>query len=164
MVRKETYLTREGRVSLEEELDHLRSVRRREVAARIHRASSTGGTVDNAEYDEAKNEQAFVEGRISDLERILYSAVVAEGGERSEEGVEFGASVTVTTDKGEKRHYKVVGSPEAAPLQGKISVESPVGRALMGHKVGDRVEVETPSGVVTLPIAKIAQPSLREHA
>ena len=155
MAQREKFLTRGGRKDLEEELESLRTGRRKEVAARIHKASETGGAVDNAEYEEAKNEQAFVEGRISDLENILSNAVVAARGGRSAGVVEFGSSVTVATGEGRKKLYKVVGSAEAAPLQGKISVESPVGRALLDHKVGDTVEVETPSGVVNLTITKI---------
>ena len=166
MAKAETHLTPEGWKSLEGELRHLSSVRRSEVAARIHMASESGGTVDNAEYEEAKNEQAFVEGRISDLEKILSSAVVAghdgpknghDGPKKKKKGrtVAFGSSVTVTTDKGAKRLYKVVGSAETAPLEGKISESSPVGLALMGHKVGDEVDVETPSGVVKLTIKKV---------
>ena len=153
MVRKEVFLTKEGRQGLEEELGRLVSVRRREVAARIHKANETGGTVDNAEYDEAKNEQAFLEGRISDLDNILSNAVVAppeKGG-----GVQLGSTVTVTAENGSKRDYRVVGSAEAAPLEGKISHESPVGMALMDHKVGDRVEAKTPAGAVKLKITKI---------
>ena len=159
MVRTETHLTPEGREALEGELEHLISVRRREVAARIHKASETGGTVDNAEYEEAKNEQALVEGRITELEQILFDAVVTvDAGRKKRKGgaVEFGSSVTVTTDKGAKRLYKVVGSAETAPLEGKISESSPVGRALMGHKKGDKVDVETPSGVVKLTITKVS--------
>ena len=152
---QDTYLTLEGQQNLEKELDHLVSVRRKEVALRIHKASESGGTVDNAEYEDAKNEQAFVEGRISDIENILSNAVVATGSGRNKGAVEFGSSVTLVTDEGSKKNYKVVGSAEAAPLQGKISIESPVGRALLGHKVGDKIDVETPSGVVKLTIVKI---------
>ena len=158
MARQETHLTPEGRKALGDELEHLSSVRRREVAARIHSATEAGGAVDNAEYDEAKNEQALMEGRIADLEDILSRAVVAEEGKKKKKrggAVEFGSSVTVTTDKGAKTSYKVVGSPEAAPLEGKISESSPIGRALMGHKEGDEVDVETPSGVVKLTIHKV---------
>ena len=153
MVRKEVFLTEQGRQGLEEELGHLVSVRRREVAGRIHKASETGGTVDNAEYDEAKNEQAFLEGRISDLENILSNAVVApaeKGG-----GVQLGSRVTVTAEDGSKRDYTVVGSAEAAPLEGKISLESPVGMALMDRDVGDAVEAKTPAGTVKLKITNI---------
>ena len=155
MVRKETYLTPEGLKSLQEELDHLQSVRRSEVAARIHKANETGGTVDNAEYDEAKNEQAFVEGRIRELENLLSNAVVAPDAEDAGQGVGFGSSVTVVADNGRKRSYTVVGSAEASPLEGKISNESPVGKALLGRKVGDEVKVETPAGPMKLTIRKI---------
>ena len=155
MVTRRTYLTPEGRRSLAEELNHLMTVRRREVAARINRANEAGGTVDNAEYEEAKNEQAFVEGRISELERTLSNAVVEETRDRDDGVIKFGSSVTVTTDKGQKRSYTVVGSAEAAPLEGKISLESPVGRSLMGRKVGDEVDIETPAGVISLKIQKI---------
>ena len=158
MAREVTHLTPEGREALDSELETLMSVRRREVVDRIHNASEAGGTADNAEYDEAKSEQAFIEGRISDLEEILSRAVVAKTTKKKKKGavIEFGSSVTVTPDKGAKRLYKVVGSAEAAPLEGKISESSPVGRALMGHKVGDEVEVETPAGVVKLTVTKIS--------
>lgn len=155
MIRKATYLTPEGLKSLQEELDHLQRVRRSEVAARIHKANETGGTVDNAEYDEAKNEQAFVEGRIRELENLLSNAVVAPDVEDAGQGVGFGSSVTVVTDGGRKRSYTVVGSAEASPLEGKISNESPVGKALLGRKVGDEVKVETPAGLMRLTIQKI---------
>ena len=155
MAKRKVLLTNEGRKSLDEELEYLTSVRRREVAERIHKASESGGTVDNAEYEDAKNQQAFAEGRISELENILANAVVESGVDRSGTAVEFGSSVTVQANGGAKRLYRVVGSAEAAPLEGKISVESPVGQALIGHEVGDKVDVETPSGVVTLTIVKI---------
>ena len=157
MAQKTSYLTPEGQQNLTQEHDQLTTVRRREVAARIQKASENGGTVDNAEYDEAKNEQAFVEGRISELENILSSSVVASKPRRKTNGVvEFGSSVTVASEEGGKKLYKVVGSAEAAPLEGKISVESPVGRALMGHKKGDKVDVETPAGLVNLTIVKVS--------
>ena len=154
MARRQTYLTPEGRRNLEEELDLLKNVRRREMAARIHRASETGGTVDNAEYDEAKNQQAFVEGRISDLENIL-SNVLDAPVEDGNGAVKFGSTVTVTVEKGTRRLYTVVGSAETNPLKGRISMESPVGRALLGRKVGDKVDVQTPSGTVQLTILKV---------
>lgn len=153
-----TRLTPEGRETLESELKTLVSVQRREVADRINSASEAGGTVDNAEYEEAINERAFVEGRISDLKQILSQSVVTETKKRRKKGavIEFGSSVTVSPDKGAKRLYKVVGSAEAAPLEGKISESSPVGRPMMGHKVGDEVKVETPAGVVKLTVTKIS--------
>ena len=155
MARREIYLTPEGQQNLQKELEHLKTVRRLEVARRIQKASEAGGTVDNAEYDGAKNEQAFVEGRISDLEIILSNAVVPTAAVKAGGAIGFGSSVTVVTDAGTKKHYRVVGSVEAAPLEGKISIESPVGRALVGHKAGDEVDVQTPSGVVKLTIAKV---------
>ncbi len=157
MAAREIHLTPEGLEQLQGELDHLRSVRRKEVARRIHDASETGGTVDNAEYDEAKNEQAFVEGRVRELESLLSNAVAVTSGEKrkTRKSVEFGSSITVRTTTGEKV-YRLVGSAEAAPLEGKISNESPVGSALIGHKVGDTVEVKTPSGVMELTITRVS--------
>jgi transcription elongation factor GreA len=156
MISREVYLTLEGHKQLQSELDHLRNVRRKEVAGRIHAASETGGTVDNAEYDEAKNEQASTEGRVRELENLLSNAVAPSSGrKKAKSSVEFGSSISVSTATGDKRVYKLVGSAEAAPLEGKISNESPVGRALVGHKVGDIVEVLTPAGVMELTITKI---------
>ena len=155
MARKETYLTPEGLKQLQDKLGHLKSVRRQEVAGRIHKASETGGTVDNAEYDEAKNEQAFIEGGIRELEETLAKAVVPAVSTKGAGVVEFGSSVTVVTADGSKRRYRLVGSAEAAPLDGKISNESPVGQAILGRKVGDEVEVDTPSGGMKLTIKQI---------
>ena len=155
MVNRETYLTEEGLARLNEELEHLKSVRRPEVAGRIHTASEDVGTADDAEYEEAKSEQSFVEGRIQDLENILANAVAAPKRKRGSKVVEFGASVTVHTADGKKRRYQLVGSAETAPLEGKISDESPVGKALLGKTIGDEVEVETPAGVMKLTIDAI---------
>ncbi len=155
MTQRQQFLTPEGRDRLSAELDHLRTVRRPDVAARIHLATEGGGTVDNAEYEEVKNEQAFVEGRIRDLEDVLSNAVVAERSPDVEDIVQFGSSVTVKPDRGEQRHYLLVGSAEAKPLEGKISNESPVGQALLDRHVGDIVEVTTPAGVQKLKIVKI---------
>ena len=156
MPRNKSYLTKWGLRTLQNELEQLKRVRRPEVADRIHKASETGGTVDNAEYDEAKNEQAFTEGRVRELENLLSNAVAPSSGrKKAKASVAFGSSIAVSTATGDKRVYKLVGSAEAAPLQGKISNESPVGRALVGHKVGDTVEVETPAGVMELTITKI---------
>ena len=155
MSQKVTYLTSEGRQKLETELNHLKTVRRKEVALRINRASETGGTVDNAEYDEAKNEQAFVEGRIFHLENILSNAVVPPPQKRKKGSVQLGSSVAVVSDGGAEKYYTVVGTAEAAPLEGKISIESPVGQAILGRKVGDKVDVKTPSGIVKLTISKV---------
>ena len=156
MAQKVTALTAEGHKDLQDELHTLKTVRRKEVAGRIRKASETGGTVDNAEYDEAKNEQAFVEGRIAELENLLSNAVVADtqGGKKGV--VQLGSSVTVESASAGKTEYRLVGSAEAAPLEGKISVESPVGSAILGHKKGQTVEVETPSGVVKVKITRVS--------
>ncbi len=144
MLRKETFLTPQGLKQLQEELDNLMGVRRTEVAERIREASENGGNVDNAEYDEAKRQQAFVEGRIRELESILANAVVAAHDKKGGI-VDIGSSVTVQNANGRKQSYKLVGTVEASPVEGKISNESPVGQALLGHKVGDEVEFETPA-------------------
>ncbi|MBM3932755.1 MAG: transcription elongation factor GreA [SAR202 cluster bacterium] len=155
MAKRETYLTLEGKQNLEQELENLKSVRRREVAERIRTAHEGGGNVDNAEYEDAKNEQAFVEGRIADLEEILSNAVVVASEDGGGNVVKFGSSVVVSGQDGSKRTYTLVGSAEAVPLEGKISLDSPVGQALLGRKVGDTVEVRTPKGVNKLKITKV---------
>ena len=155
MTQRQQFLTPEGRDQLQEELHQLRTVRRPDVAARIHLATEGGGTVDNAEYEEVKNEQAFVEGRIRDLEQLLNNAIVAERVPESEGQVQFGSAVTVKTERGQNRSYQLVGSAEARPLEGKISNESPVGQALLDRRVGDVIEVSTPSGVQKLTIVAV---------
>ena len=155
MAQKVTTLTAEGHKHLQDELNVLKTVRRREVAVRIRKASETGGTVDNAEYNEAKNEQAFVQGRIGDLDNILSNAVVATAEGVKKGSVHLGTSVTVVNEEGKKTEYMLVGSAEAAPFDGRISVESPVGRAILGRKKGDSVKVKTPSGAVKLKITQV---------
>ncbi len=155
MTQRQQFLTPEGRDRLQEELHELRTVRRPDVASRIHQATEGGGTVDNAEYEEVKNEQAFVEGRIRDLEQLLHNAIIAERSPESEDQVQFGSAVTVKTENGQNRSYQLVGSAEASPLEGKISNESPVGQALLDRRVGDVIEVTTPSGVQKLTIISI---------
>ncbi|MSQ11522.1 MAG: transcription elongation factor GreA [Dehalococcoidia bacterium] len=153
--RKVQYLTQEGYAKLQEELDHLRTVRRREVAEQLKLAAEVGGTVDNAEYDDAKREQARVEGRVQDLEQLLQSVeIISERGHKKG-GVQMGARVTVRDAKGAKSQYLMVGSAEAEPLKGKISNTSPVGMALMGKKTGDEVSVQTPTGVLKLKIVAV---------
>jgi transcription elongation factor GreA len=149
------YLTQAGYKSLQEELSQLRNVRRPDIAKRIHSASETGGTADNAEYEEAKEEQAFIEGRIQELERLLSQSVAAPKRSGKSETVVFGTTVTVVAASGKKQKYTMVGSAEAAPLEGKISIESPVGQALMGRKIGDEVEVKAPAGITKLTISQI---------
>lgn len=141
------YLTAEGLRKLEEDLDHLRRVKRVEVANRIHAALDEGGELrENAEYEAAKNEQAFVEGRILQLETMLSEAIIIQ--EKGPKGVvRLGSTVEISDeDSGDKEKYQIVGAVEADPKHGRISNESPFGRALLGKKKGDRVKVTTPEG------------------
>ncbi|HEX9016184.1 MAG TPA: transcription elongation factor GreA [Chloroflexota bacterium] len=155
VVEKSVYLTREGLAKLDEELHHLRTVRRHEVAERIRKAKEFTNTVDNAEYDDAKNEQAFVEGRIQALERLLANAIVVEDSAPSGY-VRIGSHVTVVDGEGEESVYAIVGSAEADPKAGKVSNESPIGRSLIGHMVGDKVSVIAPGGSFDLTIKVIS--------
>ena len=155
MTQRQRFITPDGRDQLQKKLDELRTVRRPDVAARIHLATEGGGTVDNAEYEEVKNEQAFVEGRIQDLEDILSKSTVAERNLEATDQVQFGSSITIRTEDGRERHYQLVGSAEAKPLEGKISNESPVGHALLDRRAGDVVEVTTPAGIQKLTIVEI---------
>ncbi len=155
MVEQE-YLTPEGLKKLEEELEYLRTVRRAEVAERLHNAMAEGEVEENPEYEDAKNEQAFVEGRILELEAILANAVVIENKGPANE-VRLGSRVTIVDlETGDKEQYLIVGSAEADPLNGRISHESPVGRALLGHKVNDVVTVQAPQGVMKFKITHIS--------
>jgi len=155
MVEQE-YLTPEGLKKLEEELEYLKTVRRAEVAERLHNAMAEGEVEENPEYEDAKNEQAFVEGRILELEAILANAVVIENKGPANE-VRLGSRVTIVDlETGDKEQYLIVGSAEADPLNGRISHESPVGRALLGHKVNDVVTVQAPQGVMKFKITHIS--------
>ena len=154
MQRKPIYLTAEGLAKLESELNHLRTVRRAEIASQIHQAKELADTVDNAEYDDAKNLQAFVEGRILTLERLTKNAVIIAE-EHATDSVRVGATVTLVTPEGEEEHYTIVGSYEADPVKGRISNESPVGKALLGKSVGDEVQVLAPGGVLQLTVLEI---------
>jgi transcription elongation factor GreA len=156
MPKRQRYLTREGQQQLRGELEDLKTVKRPDVAARIHQATAAGGTADNAEYEQVKNEQAFVEGKILDLEEVLSNAVVPSKKKDAAGTVQFGSSVTVVNKARKKTVYKLVGSAEAKPLEGKISNESPVGQALLNHKVGDVVEVSAPAGITELRITKVS--------
>ncbi|HXF51673.1 MAG TPA: transcription elongation factor GreA [Dehalococcoidia bacterium] len=149
-------LTKEGLAKLQEELDYLRNVRRPQVAERIHQSKELASTQNNAEYDDAKNEQAFVEGRILTLERLIQNAVLIDEEEAHHASrVQLGSDVVVLDENGEKRTFTIVGFTEADPKVGKISNESPVGRALLGHRKGDVVEVVVPAGVKKLTILEI---------
>ncbi len=155
MPQKGSYLTKEGLTKLEAELEHLRSVKRVGVADRIQKAKELGGTVDNAEYDDSKNEQAFVEGRILTLERIIDGAILIGDEATHSDKVNLGAHVTVLNQNKAEEEYTIVGSAEADPGEGRISNESPVGKALLNKKVGEEVNVNTPAGTVTLTISSI---------
>ena len=159
MALEETYLTSQGLQQLEEELDFLRTVRRQEVADRIQQAKEIGGTVDNAEYDEAKNELAYVEGRIQTLEVMIQNAVIIPDHHRkaaASDVVEVGSIVKVEIqDTGKSHTYTIVGRTEAKPEEGLISNESPVGRALLGKKAGDVLEVQIPAGTQHVKVLKV---------
>jgi transcription elongation factor GreA len=155
MAQKEIRITKEGLADLEQELHHLVMVRRPEVAEKIKRAREMGGTENNAEYDDAKNDQAFVEGRILMLENIVKNAVAIESPVLPDI-VELGNKVLIQNQDGKIEQYTIVGSTESNPIEGKISNESPVGRALLGKKIGDSIEVNTPAGVFTLKIIEIS--------
>jgi transcription elongation factor GreA len=153
-----SFLTSEGYQKLQEELEYLRTIKRKEVAERLREAMEDGGDMggvdSDAEYDAAKNEQAFVEGRIQELEMILANArVIDETGKR--DVVEVGAKVTIRENGNEPEMYIVVGRAEANPREGRISNESPLGRALMDHRAGDDVVVKAPGGSFTVHIEKV---------
>ena len=155
MQEKVVYLTPEGKERFAAELRELQTVRRHEVEERIRRAKEFSDTVDNAEYDEAKTEQAFVEGRIQDLERMLSSARMIDEPTQADY-VRMGSHVTVIDGDGEEQTFYVVGSQEADPRKGQISNESPIGRALIGKRAGDEVTVVAPAGAFTLKILAIS--------
>jgi transcription elongation factor GreA len=150
-----TYLTSEGIKKLQEELDYLVNVRRPEVARQIADAKADGDLSENAGYEEAKNTQAFVEGRILTIKGLLSNAVIIkENG--SKENVDVGNKVTIRDlEYGDQATYTIVGSAEVDPDNGRISLRSPIGNALMGHQKGDRVKVQTPSGAVQFEILAI---------
>jgi transcription elongation factor GreA len=144
MNNKPAYLSKEGLEQIRQELDQLVNVRRSEIAARIHEAKEHGDITENAEYEDAKNEQAFVEGRIQALSALVKNAVVITEN-HSATHVQIGSTVTIQSKDG-KESFTIVGSAEAAPADGRISNESPVGRALLGRKKGDEVTVSVPAG------------------
>ena len=158
MVNQPQYLTAEGLKKLEERLKFLQEVRRPEVAERLRQALEEGGDLsENAEYEDAKNEQAFVEGEVLRLETILSSAQVIEETTGKKDVVSLGSHVTVVEEGvGDKEVYHLVGSAEANPAEGKISSESPLGKALLGAKVGQKVKVNAPAGEIVFQIKGIA--------
>ena len=155
---KETLLTAEGLKKLEEELMYYKSVRRIEVSERIKTAIEYGDISENSEYDEAKNDQAFTEGRIVTLENMLKNAVVVDESEIPKDVVSVGSKVKVKDyEFDEEVEYSIVGSAEADPMNFKISNESPVGSALIGKKIGEIVEVQIPDGVNKFEILGISR-------
>ena len=155
MQEKVVYLTPEGKQRFTAELHELQTVRRHQVEEQIRRAKEFADTVDNAEYDEAKQEQAFVEGRIQELERLLSSAKLIEEPTTKSDYVRMGSHIKVVDVEGEEETYYLVSSPEADPRRGLISNESPIGRSLIGKRVGDEVTVVAPAGTFTLKVVDI---------
>ena len=150
-------LTKEGFAKLEEELVHLKAARRPQVAERIRQAKELASTQNNAEYDDAKNEQAFVEGRILTLEKMIQDAtLIDEEQAHHAKEVQIGSTVHVIEGKDKREQFTIVGSAEVDPKSGKISNESPVGIALLGKRVGDEVQVNVPKGVLRFTVTKIS--------
>jgi transcription elongation factor GreA len=150
---KPVYLTAEGKSALEEELTHLKMVRRPEVADRIQQAKMDGDVSESGEYEDAKNEQAWVEGRIRTLEHMLQNSRIIEG--TRSDTVMLGSQVHLRDGDGSEYVWTIVGSAEANPRQSRISNESPVGKALLGKKKGDKVRVDTPGGVEEFAVLKV---------
>jgi len=149
-----SFLTRQGYQKLQEELDYLHTVKRQEVAARLHEAMEGGELIEDAEYEAAKNEQAFVEGRIQELEMLLANAHVIDDRVKTDV-VQIGATVTIQENDNEPEIYTIVGPAEANPREGRVSHESPLGRALMDRRAGDQVRVDAPAGSFTVVIVKV---------
>lgn len=156
----ETLVTKEGLRKLKEELDYLKDVRRKELAERLKEAISYGDLSENSEYQEAKNEQSFIEGRILELEQMIKNAKIISDKkpDAHSKEVQIGTTVTVRnkTDDDEPIAYTIVGSTEADPSDSKISNESPIGKCLLGRKKGDVVDVQTPAGKMKYEILKVA--------
>ena len=154
MQNKPTYLSKEGLEKVRHELDEMINLRRPEVAARIQEAKQHGDLSENAEYEDAKNQQAFIEGRIQSLSSLIKNAIIIDENHSTTQ-VQIGSTVVVESEDG-RETYTIVGSTEASPTDGKISNESPVGRALLGHKKGEKVVVSVPAGAFTYKIVGIS--------
>ncbi|MFH1720745.1 MAG: transcription elongation factor GreA [Patescibacteria group bacterium] len=155
---KATLVTREGLRKLQEELDYLKSVKRKEVAKRIKEAISYGDLSENSEYEDAKNDQAFIEGRVIDLEDKIKYAKIIDDKQKKGKTVQIGSTVIierVDSKSGEHEEYTIVGSTEADPINNKISNESPVGKALLGKSSGERIKVDVPKGDIEYKIVKL---------
>lgn len=161
MSTKEVVITRAGLEALENELEELKTVRRKDVAEKIKIARGFGDLSENSEYDEAKNEQAFVESRIAQLEAMLKHVRVIDSDELSTDAVGVGTHVKIEDEDGEVEEYDITGSTEADPMNGKISDESPVGAGLMGKKAGDVAEITLPNGaIITYKVLEISRASI----
>jgi len=152
---EQPYLTAEGAAKIKAELEQLKGPARNELAKRLRHAISQGDLSENADYHKAKEDQAFLEGRIQELEYLLKNAIVVEKASTRYESVDVGARVTIQEEDYPPDTYDIVGAKEADPRNGKISNESPIGRALMGRREGDVIEANTPSGMIYLKILKI---------
>ena len=157
MDKKQVTLTASGLEKLEEELEYLKTKKRKEVSEKIKVALGFGDLSENSEYDEAKNEQGLVESRIAELEKRLKHARVIDESELSNDSISVGSHVKIKDEDGDEEEYDITGSTEADPLEGKISDESPIGSALIGHGVGDKVVVTLPNGnTVTYEVMAIS--------
>ncbi len=155
---KQIIVSHEGLKKLQQELEHLKTVKRKEVAQAIQKARAYGDLSENSEYDEAKNEQAEIEGKIANLEATLENAIVLDDSDLGTDKVNVGNKVTVhNIDADEECEYKIVSTAEADPIMGLISDDSPLGKALIGQRKGDSVNVETPMGIVKYTITEISK-------
>lgn len=154
---KQYYMTQEGKEKLEKELHFLKTERRQEVVERIKVARDFGDLSENSEYDAAKEDQAFVESRIAQVEKMIRNAKIIENDDDNHDLVSLGKSVTfIELPDGEEETYKIVGSAEADPFEGKISNDSPMAKSLLGHEVGEEISVTTPGGNIQVKIVKIS--------
>ncbi len=155
---KQIIVSKEGLKKLQQELEHLKTVKRKEVAQAIQKARAYGDLSENSEYDEAKNEQAEIEGKIAHLEETLENAIVLDDSELGTDKVNVGNKVMVhNIDTDEECEYKIVSTTEADPIQFMISDDSPLGKALLGQRKGDSINVETPMGIVKYTITNISK-------
>ncbi len=158
MTEKKVILTYEGLKNMEAELENLKTVRRKDVADKIKEARGQGDLSENAEYDAAKEEQAEIESRIVQLEKMLRNAEVIDEEEGAKDVIGLGTTVTLLdVEFDEEMEYTIVGSAEADPMNGRISNESPVGMALLGHKKGEKISIDTPDGEVVFKIVKFSK-------
>lgn len=151
----ETYLTNAGAQKFREELERLKGPVRDELAKRLRAAIQQGDLSENADYTSAKEEQSFVEGRILELELMLKNVVIIDDLPKTSESIQIGSTVTIEDMNGDRDTYQIVGPQEANPLQGKISNESPIGKSLMNHHKGDKVEFDAPQGILEYLIIEI---------